>query len=104
MHNTRCKICYMHTYKYAATGFCEAETILSESGTTFFWPETRGGQNATFICPSSQQVSVTRSCGAGGVWSQFDENTCGASISGQLNNLVNLFSNVRQKLGNKSLR
>ena len=86
----------LHTYKYTAAGFCDAETILSESGTTFFWPETRGGQNAMFMCPLGQQVSVPRSCGAGGVWSQFDANICGAGISGQLNNLVDLFSNVRR--------
>ena len=48
-----------------------------------------------FMCPLGRQVLVIRSCGAGGVWSQFDENACGASISGQLSNLVNLFSNVR---------
>ena len=46
-----------------------------------------------FVCPLDQLI--TRSCGAGGVWGQFDETACGSSVSGQLNGLVDLFSNVR---------
>ena len=85
-----------YLYKiHAATGFCDAESIPSESGTTFYWPETWGGETATFICPLSPESLVTRSCGIGGVWSQFDENACSASVSGQLSNLINLFNNVR---------
>ena len=79
----------------AATGFCDAETISSESGTTFYWPETRGGVNATFTCPLNREIVVTRSCVIGGEWSQFDESACDG-ISGQLSNLIDLFSNVRQ--------
>jgi hypothetical protein len=77
---------------------CEAEIIRSETGTTYEWPSTAEGGVATFRCPlveNSIEI-VSRRCGAGGVWGQFDETACGTSISGQLNNLVNLFSNVRQ--------
>ncbi len=87
----------MHAYFniiIIATGFCDEETNLSESGTTFIWPETQGEQTATFVCPLNRQFQVTRSCGIGGVWDQFDETACG-TITGQLNNLINLFSNVR---------
>jgi hypothetical protein len=42
-----------------------------------------------------ERVIVNRSCGAGGLWGQFDETLCGESISGQLNNLVDLFLNVK---------
>ena len=38
---------------------------------------------------------MTRSCDIGGVWNQFDENACD-SLSGQLNILIDLFSNVRE--------
>ena len=84
-----------------ATGFCDEETIVSESGTTFLWPESQVGERAMFVCPLDQLITISRSCGAGGVWGQFDETTCGSSISGQLNGLVDLFSNVRK---NKLLR
>ena len=47
------------------------------------------------MCPLGEGVTVERSCGAGGVWGQFDEIGCGESISGQLNNLVDLFLNVK---------
>ena len=84
---------YLHWY--AAAGFCDAEEILTESGTTFYWPETIATETTTFTCPLGEGVTVDRSCGAGGVWGQFDEIGCGESISGQLNNLVDLFLNVK---------
>lgn len=83
-------------YCRAVNGFCDEETVLSKSGTTYVWPETRGGQSAMFMCPFGGQILVTRNCSVGGVWSQFNETICGTSISGQLNTLVDLFSNVRR--------
>lgn len=81
---------------YAANGFCDAETILSESGITFYWPETQRGVTATFTCPLNREIVVARSCGIGGEWSGFDESACDRDgISGQLNDLIDLFSNVR---------
>ena len=92
---------------HLATGFCDAQNISVESDTTFYWPETEGGKIATIACPSSQAISVSRSCGIGGTWSEFDARSC-SGISGQLSDLVDLFSNVRQcmkswvaKVGNK---
>lgn len=76
------------------TGFCDAEMILSESGTTFVWPETLGGDSALFICPLSPLFNETRACDIGGVWLTFDETACGV-ILGVLNTLNDSFSNVR---------
>ena len=67
---------------------------MSESGTTFVWPETRGGDTAIFFCPLSPRFNATRMCGIGGVWLSFDETTCGV-ILGLLNTLNDSFSNVR---------
>ena len=80
---------------HAAAGFCDAEEILTESGTTFYWPETIVTETATFTCPLGEGVTVDRICGAKGEWGQFDEIGCGESISRQLNNLVDLFLNVK---------
>ena len=76
---------------------CEAEVIRSETGITYVWPSTAEGGIATFRCPpvENRVEVVNRSCGAGGVWDQFDETACGSSVSGQLNILIDLFSNVR---------
>ena len=78
----------------AATGFCDAETNTTESGTTFVWPVTEGGESATFNCPLSPEVVVTRMCGDGGVWQSFNEGGCGVVLS-QLNSLNDSFNNVR---------
>ena len=76
---------------------CEAEVIRSETGITYVWPSTAEGGIATFRCPlvENRVEVVNRSCGARGVWDQFDETACGSSVSGQLNILIDLFSNVR---------
>ena len=76
-------------------GICEAETISSESGTIYSWPETREGEVATFACPLNARVNVTRSCSVGGVWESFNEEACGV-VNEQFNRLNNLFDNVRQ--------
>ena len=73
---------------------CETETIQSTSGTTYTWPEIVEGSNATFTCPLSPTVTVTRACGAGGMWHVFDEEACGV-VNEQLNRLNNSFNNVR---------
>lgn len=78
----------------AVTGFCDAEMTVSESGTTFVWPETRGGETANFTCTLSPDVYVTRMCDVGGVWLSFDETTCGV-VLGLLNTLNDSFTNVR---------
>ena len=75
------------------TGFCDAELTLSESGTIFVWPETLGGDSATFFCPLNPSFNVTRVCDVGGVWLMFDETSCGV-ILGVLNTLNDSFSNV----------
>ena len=76
------------------TGFCDAEMTLSESGTTFVWPETRGGDTAIFFCPLNSGFNETRVCSVGGVWLSFDETSCGV-VLGLLNTLNDSFSNVR---------
>lgn len=77
------------------TGFCDAESISSDSGTDFVWPETLGGTNATFICPLSRNNdTVYRFCMDGGVWQPFDETSCGV-VLGELNRLNDSFANVR---------
>ena len=76
------------------TGFCDAEETVSDSGTTFVWPETVGGDTALFICPLSPSFNVTRLCDIGGEWQPFDETACGV-VLGILNTLNDSFSNVR---------
>lgn len=76
------------------TGFCDAEETLSETGTTFIWPETRGNDFALFICPLSPSFNATRLCDIGGEWLLFDETSCGVLL-GILNTLNDSFSNVR---------
>ena len=64
------------------------------SGTDFVQPETRGGVNATFLCPPGRKnETVYRYCGAGGVWQSFDEGGCGV-VLGDLNRLNDSFSNL----------
>ena len=70
------------------------ETIRSTSGTTYTWPDTFEGDVAMFSCPLSPTVSVARTCGAGGVWEPFNEETCGV-VNEQLNQLNSSFNNVR---------
>lgn len=43
-------------------------------GTTFDWPETTGGANASYTCPNN--ATVTRRCEAGGLWQDFDRAGC----------------------------
>ena len=77
------------------TTACEAEVIRSETGTTYEWPQTAMGDIATFRCPlvDNRMVIVSRGCGAGGVWDQFDEEACGV-VNEQLNRLNESFNNV----------
>ena len=43
-------------------------------GTTFDWPETTGGANASYTRPNN--ATVTRWCEAGGLWQDFDQAGC----------------------------
>ena len=43
-------------------------------GTTFDWPETMGGANASYTCPNN--ATVTRRCEVGGQWQDFDRAGC----------------------------
>ena len=79
---------------YIDTGFCDAEAIISTSGTTFEWRETSGGSSDTFVCPLNVNFNTTRMCDVGGVWLSFDETACGV-VLGALNRLNDSFSNVR---------
>ena len=72
---------------------CKEETISSESGTVYRWPETAVGDVATFRCPLSESSIVRRQCSDGGVWQAFNESACGV-VNEQLNRLNNTFNNV----------
>ena len=74
----------------------------SITGTTFIWPETVGGGEATFVCPFSSATEVLRSCEVGGVWDYFDETACGI-ILGELNALNESFANVSHSVDAKAL-
>ena len=75
-------------------GFCDNETISTESGTTYYWPETPSGDVAIFTCPLNTEVVTTRNCSVEGVWLSFNEEACDG-ISEQLNKLNDSFTNVR---------
>ena len=60
-------------HMHIATGFCSREVVI-EDFTTFDWPETLGGTNASFLCQNNN--SVTRMCGVGGIWKEFDREGC----------------------------
>ena len=66
------KIDFSSSHK-PATGFCNRE-IISEDDTRFEWPETIGGANASFLC--SNNATVSRQCGVGGKWQDFDREGC----------------------------
>lgn len=72
---------------------CRQETLSSETGTTYTWPETTVGEVATFRCPLNNRVSISRRCNEGGVWQMFNESACGV-VNAQLNRLNNTFNNV----------
>lgn len=72
---------------------CEAETVASDSGTTYTWPETLGGRAATFICPLNTKFSVNRRCSLQGEWQTFDREGCGV-VNELLNRLNSTFNNV----------
>lgn len=63
-------------YNYLGTGFCSRE-IVSATGTTFDWSETKGGTNASYLCPNN--ATVTRRCEVGGQWQDFDRIGCAPS-------------------------
>ena len=73
---------------------CDAETIPTLSGTTYYWPETFVGEVAIFTCPLSSGFTATRNCSFGGVWQSFNEEACGV-VNKQLNGLNSSFTNVR---------
>ena len=78
-----------------ATGFCDAETVTTASGTTFNWPEILGGEETILVCPDNQDITITRRCDVEGLWLAFDEDICN-TFTGQLNILIDLFNNVRK--------
>lgn len=53
---------------------------------------------STFTCPFNVEVVTTRTCTTGGSWLPFNEDAC-QTFSGQLNDLLDLFTNVRQNYG-----
>ena len=46
-------------------------------GTTFDWPETIGGADASYQCPNN--ATVTRRCEVRGQWQDFDLTGCATS-------------------------
>ena len=58
---------------HIVTGFCSREVVI-EDFTTFDWPETLGGTNASFLCQNNN--SVTRMCRVGGIWEKFNPEGC----------------------------
>ena len=50
---------------------------MSINDTTFKWPETNGGSDASFTCPNNPSFTVSRRCIPGGQWGIFDEAGCG---------------------------
>jgi hypothetical protein len=63
-------------YFIVGTGFCNRE-VISAIGTTFDWPETVGGANASYVC--SNNATVTRQCEVEGLWQDFDRAGCATS-------------------------
>lgn len=61
---------YAFTCICTDTSFCDREVVRTNA-TTFDWPETVGGANASFECPNNGAV-VTRFCEIGGQWADFD--------------------------------
>ena len=49
--------------------------MIRTNATTFDWPETVGGVNASFECPNNGAV-ITRFCEIGGEWMEFDPRGC----------------------------
>ena len=81
VHTENCLPVYVaDRYKFiqyirVATGFCSREILIEEDeDVTFDWPETAGGENATFICLNN--ATVIRCCATGGVWQDFDYGAC----------------------------
>ena len=71
---------------------CDPETIQTESGITYIWPQTNPSDTANFMCPFDSNV-VTRRCGLTGNWEAFDQQGC-RNLSDVVDQLENLFSNV----------
>ena len=72
---------------------CPAENVLTESGISYFWPITFGGQTAILTCPLNSNVLVTRNCNSEGSWQTITDNGC--TINEQLGRINNSFANVR---------
>ena len=90
----RACVCYTSYSNSHSAKLCDAETISTLSGTTYYWPETFVGEAAIFTCPLSSGFEVTRNCSLGGVWQSFSEEACGV-VNEHLNRLNGLFTNVR---------
>lgn len=65
---------------------CGNEEIFSK-GITYDWPATPSGSTVTFTCPNNPTYSVSRECGIGGIWQDFDQDACGV-LTEELNNLL----------------
>ena len=61
------------------TNFCDRE-VFRTNATTFDWPETVGGANASFECPNNGAV-MTRFCEIGGQWAEFNPITSGSQCT-----------------------
>jgi hypothetical protein len=77
---------------------CSAETILSESGISYSWPTTSGGETATLTCPLNSDVIVTRNCSSEGLWQTTVDDGC--TVNEQLERINSLFTNVRITISN----
>jgi hypothetical protein len=69
---------------------------LSESGISYSWPITSGGETATLTCPLNSDVIVTRNCGGEGLWLNIIDDGC--TVNEQLERINSSFTNVRNKL------
>ena len=75
---------------------CTAETILSESGISYTWPMTSGGETVTLICPLNSDIIVTRNCSGEGLWLNIVDDGC--TVNEQLEIINSSFTNVRNKV------
>ena len=69
-----------HTLAPATKLTCSYDAKRTKDNVTFIWPETPINSNASFTCPNNPQYNVTRKCGAGGDWKDYDQQGCGVLL------------------------